>query len=138
MCAIPGTRSVLKSVMTDKLVATQAFMTEVKEKVVYVSLQKIGTLFQGGTSQFGSLRGWLLENQEEPNSEQQNRGKRGTNGHPRSPCTAAQSRLRLKKACRQSKMNGCPHSSEQAYFHLGLNQTRRSMKCRQIGMLQQN
>lgn len=57
MCAIPGTRSVLKSVMTDKLVATQAFMTEVKEKVevsthpislegmVYVSLQKIGTLF---------------------------------------------------------------------------------------------
>lgn len=33
MCAIPGTCSVLKSVMTDKLVATQAFMAEVKEKV---------------------------------------------------------------------------------------------------------
>ena len=57
MCAVPGTCSVLKSVMTDKLVATHVFMAEVKEKVemcthliylegmVYVSLQKIGTLF---------------------------------------------------------------------------------------------
>lgn len=56
MCLIPGPSSVLKSVMTDELIA-QAFMTEVKEKVevsihlislegmVYVSLQKIGTPF---------------------------------------------------------------------------------------------
>ena len=32
MCLIPGPSSVLKSVMTDELIA-QAFMTEVKEKV---------------------------------------------------------------------------------------------------------